>query len=128
MRFEIEYFVLDNGTCPIREFIDSLDAVMKARCLAKVRLLSELGNELRFPHSRHLEGGIFELRIQSGSNISRILYFFFSGRKIVLKNGFIKKSQKTPAGEKEKAERYRILYERRQQCGNTHLRNISKKA
>lgn len=46
------------------------------------------------PYSEHLVDGIFELRAQSGSNISRILYFFVIGRKIVLTNGFVKKNAK----------------------------------
>ena len=50
------------------------------------------------------------LRAKSGSNISRILYFFVVGRRIVLTNGFIKKSQKTPRNEIEKAKRYRADY------------------
>ena len=41
---------------------------------------------------------------------SRILYFFVVGRRIVLTNGFIKKSQKTPRNEIEKAKRYRADY------------------
>ena len=36
-----------------------------------------------------MEDGIFELRIKSGSDISRILYFFFVGDKAILTNGFI---------------------------------------
>ena len=54
--------------------------------------------------------GIFELRAKVGSDISRVLYFFFVGRKIILTNGFIKKTQKTPRGEIEKANTYRKEY------------------
>ncbi|MFC2444512.1 MAG: type II toxin-antitoxin system RelE/ParE family toxin [Veillonella parvula] len=36
------------------------------------------------------------MRTKQGSNISRILYFFFVGKCIVLTNGFVKKSMKTP--------------------------------
>jgi phage-related protein len=40
-------------------------------------------------------------------------YFFFIGEKIVLTNGFVKKSQKTPRAEKELAKKYKADYERR---------------
>lgn len=45
------------------------------------------------------DDGIFKLRIKQSSNISRILYFFFKDRKIILTNGFVKKAQKTSLGE-----------------------------
>jgi phage-related protein len=47
------------------------------------------------------------------------LYFFFAGRKVVLTNGFVKKSQKTPKTEKELAKKYKTDYERR--YGNEQL-------
>jgi len=39
-----------------------------------------------------------------------VLYFFFVGRKIILTNGFVKKTQKTPASEVETAKKYRAEY------------------
>ncbi len=59
------------------------------------------------PYSEHLIDGIFEIRVKSGSDISRVLYFFVIGRKFVLTNGFIKKTQKTPKNEIELAKKYR---------------------
>jgi phage-related protein len=49
---------------------------------------------------------IWECRIQFGSNAYRILCFFL-GNSVVLTHGFVKKSQKTPAREIERAEAYR---------------------
>ena len=46
-----------------------------------------------------MEDGIFELRCKLGSNITRALYFFYVGKRIVVTNGFVKKTQKTPPGE-----------------------------
>lgn len=62
------------------------------------------------PYSEELQDGIFELRAKVGSDISRVLYFFMVGRKIILTNGFIKKTQKAPKSEIEKAKRYRDDY------------------
>ncbi len=45
------------------------------------------------------EDGIFELRAQQGSDITRVLYFFQIGNKAYLTNGFTKKTQKTPPSE-----------------------------
>lgn len=52
-----------------------------------------------FPLVRHVEGDLWELREESTTNIYRIIYFFFSGRRIVLLHGFQKKGQKLPQRE-----------------------------
>ena len=52
----------------------------------------------------------FKIRAKFGSDISRVLYFFFAGRRVVLTNGFVKKTQKTqktPKAEIELAKQYR---------------------
>lgn len=75
------------------------------------------GNELREPYSKSLSDGIFEIRAIQGNNIARVLYFFVVGKKIILTNGFVKKTQKTPDGEIELAKKYRADYE----CGMESL-------
>ena len=72
-----------------------------------VELLEEYGNQVREPYSKHLEDGIFEIRGKTGNDISRVLYFFYFGSRIVLTNGFVKKTQKTPRQEIELAKKYR---------------------
>ena len=54
---------------------------------------------------KHMQGtkGLYEIRVEVGSNIYRIFSFFDKGNLIVLGNGFHKKSQKTPKQEIEKA-------------------------
>lgn len=42
---------------------------------------------------------IFEMRCKFGSNITRVLYFFYYEGKIIMTNGFVKKTQKTPKEE-----------------------------
>ena len=108
--FEIIFYDLPNGEEPAKEFIQSLDIKMRAKMLRTVLMLQENGFELREPQSKHLDDGIFELRAKVGSDISRVLYFFVIGKKAILTNGFIKKTQKTPPGEIEKAKAYRKEY------------------
>lgn len=76
-------------------------------------LLQQVGSELRLPYSEYLEDGIFEVRAKQETNITRVLYFFFVGKKIVLTNGFVKKTQKTPKNELELAKKYRDEYKSR---------------
>lgn len=76
-----------------------------------VDALRDFGNDLREPYSKPLSDGIFELHMKVGSNISRVLYFFVVGNKIVLTHGFVKK---TPPSEIDRAKRYRADYLSRQ--------------
>jgi len=54
---------------------------------------------------KHLVGtnGLYEARVQLGSNIWRVFCFFDEGKLVILLNGFQKKTQKTPKKEIEKA-------------------------
>lgn len=93
----------------------SLDVKMRAKTLRTIQLLQNFGFDLREPYSKSLGDGIFELRTQVGNSISRVLYFFIVGQKIILTNGFIKKTQKTPAKEIELAKKYRSDYLKNQE-------------
>ena len=61
----------------------------------------------------HMTGtdGLFEVRVELGSNIYRIFAFFDKVNLVVLGNGFQKKTQKTPKTEIEKALKIKAEYE-----------------
>lgn len=115
--FEIVFYKKEDDTKPVAEFIKGLEPKMKRKTLQEIGLLKEFGTELREPYSKSLKDGLFELRVQQSNNISRIFYFFFDGQKIVMTNGFIKKTQKTPQAELDKALKYKSDYERRMNNG-----------
>ena len=54
--------------------------------------------------------GIFEVRVEYSSNIYRVFCFFDKGNLIILVNGFLKKTQKTPKRELELAEKLKQEY------------------
>lgn len=108
--FEIIFYDRVDGEEPAKDFLKSLDIKMRAKMLRTISILQNNGYELREPYSKHLTDGIFELRAKVGTDISRVLYFFVIGRKIILTNGFIKKTQKTPQEEIERAKIYRADY------------------
>ena len=110
---DVDYYKFEDGSNPIDPYLDALDPKMRAKVFRTIVLLEQFGTSLILPHSEHLEDGIFELRIKQGSNIERVLYFFFIGNKAILTNGFSKKQQKTPPGEIQLAKDRRIDYERR---------------
>jgi phage-related protein len=112
--FKLKFYETKAGKKPIEDFLISLDNKMRTKAIHELMLLRERGTELREPYSKAIGDGIFELRIQLGSDASRIFYFFYVDYRIVLTNGFIKKSQKTPLAELDKAKRYKKDYEERQ--------------
>ena len=61
---------------------------------------------------KHLKGtnGLYEARIQLGSDIWRVFCFFDRGKLVILLNGFRKKTQKTPKKEIDKAIRLMKQY------------------
>jgi len=60
----------------------------------------------------HMTGtdGIWEIRVEVGSNIFRAFSFFDEGKLIVIANAFQKKSQKTPKNELELARKIKKQY------------------
>lgn len=111
--FDIEFYHLPNGIVPVEEFLDSLNVKMRSKAIYSLSILEEQGNRLREPFSKSLGDGLFELRIKFASDITRIFYFFVVDNKIVLTNGFVKKTVKTPKSELDLARKYKADYERR---------------
>ena len=112
--FDVEYYELPNGDKPVKQFINSLDIKMRVKALGSIDILAENGNTLREPYSKAIDKGLFELRIKFAGDITRIFYFFFVGNKIILTNGFLKKTRKTPPSEIALAMKYKADYEGRQ--------------
>lgn len=108
--FDVIFYEKEDGSEPAKEFLNSLDTKMLAKMARTIAVLQINGSALREPYSKPLEDGIFELRAKVGSDISRVLFFFFIDRRIILTNGFIKKTNKTPKSEIEKANQYRADY------------------
>lgn len=108
--YQIEFYSKPDGTEPAKDFILELDNKMRAKTLRTIVLLRDAGPSLREPYSKSLDDGIFEIRTKFGTDITRVLYFFVVGKKIILTNGFVKKTQKTPASEITLAKQYRADY------------------
>lgn len=119
--FEIIFYEKPDGTEPAKDFLLSVDTKMRARLVKIIELLSVNGTSLSKPYSEYLTDGIFEIRAKVGSDISRVLYFFIVGKKIILTNGFIKKTQKTPKNEIESAKKYRKDFLERNENQNDKL-------
>ena len=111
--YEVLFYDLPDGSKPVKDFMDTLDAKMFVKVVRTIDMLKQVGPSMRLPYSEHLDDGIFEIRVKQGTNITRVLYFFFVGKKIILTNGFVKKTQKTPKNELALAKKYRDEYKSR---------------
>ena len=95
-----------------QDFFDKQTKKVKAKIIWTFDLIEDLQ---RVPETylKHLEStdGLYEIRVQLGSDIFRIFCFFDHGQLVVLANGFQKKSQKTPKKEIEMALKIKAEYE-----------------
>ena len=107
---EIIFYKTETGKKPAEEFVLSLGNLLRAKTIRTILRLRDYGHMLREPDSKPLRDGIFELRTEADGELSRVLYFFVVGNKAVLTHGFVKKTQKTPSAEIEKAIAYRKKY------------------
>ncbi len=94
-------------------FFDKQTKKVKAKIVWTFDLIEDTQ---RVPETylKHIEGtnGLFEIKIQFGSDIFRIFCFFDKGQLIILANGFQKKTQKTPKKEIELAIKIKSEYEK----------------
>ena len=93
------------------EFYSDQTTKVQKKILWTLRVIEDLD---RIPeiYFKHLEGtdGIYEIRVQTGSDIFRIFCFFDDNNLVVIGHGFQKKTQKTPEREIEKGEKIKREY------------------
>lgn len=95
------------------DFFDKQKMKVKDKIIWTFRLIETL-RLVPEAYLKHIEGtnGLYEIRVQLGSDIFRIFCFFDKGKLVVLANGFQKKTQKAPKSEIEKALKIKEEYEK----------------
>jgi phage-related protein len=107
----VNFYRLHNGNSPVEEFLDSLTGKQAQKVLWVLQLIEELDVIPRQYFKKLVDrDGIWEVRIQFGKDIFRLLGFFDGGTLLILTNGFAKKTQKTPSQEIALAVRRREEY------------------
>jgi phage-related protein len=96
----INFYRLPNGHSSVEEFLDLLAGKQAQKVLWVLQLIEEL-EVIPRQYFKKLVGSedIWEVRIQFGNDIFRLLGFFDDGSLLILTNGFAKKTQKTPPQE-----------------------------
>ena len=102
---QINFYRNKKGRCYVEEFLDSLNGKQAQKVVWVLRLIEEL-DTVPSQYLRKLVNtdDIWEVRVLFSGNIFRLLGFFEESSTLILTNGFIKKSQKTPADEIKVAE------------------------
>ena len=105
---EILFYKTRTGKCPVEEFLDALTAKQAKKVTWVMTLVETLELVLK-QYFKKLEStdGIWEIRVDFGSDTYRFLGFMHKGSLVILTNAFAKKSQKTPLSEIDLAEQRR---------------------
>jgi phage-related protein len=93
------------------DFFEKLKPKVKQKFNWTLQLIATV-ERVPVKYFRHMTNstGIYEIRVEYGSNIYRVFSFFDEGNLVVLINGFQKKTQKTPKRELELAEKLKKQY------------------
>lgn len=102
--WQVLFYRTAEGDSPVRAFLESLDEKTRTRFAWSIEQLRVRNVQARPPLVKHLEGKIWELREESATQIYRLLYFFYTGQKVVFLHGFQKKTSKVPRREIETAQ------------------------
>lgn len=97
--FTISYYSAD-----VQEQIAELPDTLAARYIVLSRRMVALGPNLGEPHTKAFGDGLFEMRLKGAEGIARVFFCTLVGKRIVMLHSFIKKSERTPAREREVAE------------------------
>jgi len=92
---EVVIFIEEDGSCPLLEWMDTLQPKAQDKCIVKIERLEEMGHELRRPEADYLRDKIYELRAALQGIQYRILYFFHN-KLGVISHGLIKTGDEVP--------------------------------
>ncbi len=108
---EINFYHLENGDCPVQDYLDSLSNKQVEKAFFVLDLIENFDIvPSKFFKKLEATDDIWEARIQYGNNIFRLFGFFDGNNLIILNHAFTKKTQKTPDKEIKIAERRKKEY------------------
>jgi phage-related protein len=112
--FTIEWYVDESGRSRALEYFLDQPKDKRRKLLNLFRLMGDFGKIHDKTKFRSEEDGVYAFKPQP----DRYLCFFFKGKKIIVTNAFVKKAQKLPQAEKERALKAFQSYERRVKEGS----------
>ncbi len=107
---EVVFYKEDNESVPLIDWLDSIPAKVRHKCIVRLERLEQLGHELRRPEADILRDGIYELRVGFQGVNYRMLYFFHGDIAAVVSHG-LTKERAVPPVEIDRAIRRKQLFE-----------------
>jgi phage-related protein len=107
--YEVEFYYDENGKSEIVEMLDELgeraatsktERINREKILVYIGVLAKHGTKVGQPIVKHIKDDIWELRPLR----NRIFFFYWKDNRYILLHHFIKKTQKTPVRELNKAQ------------------------
>ena len=118
MKRSIKFYRTETGKCPVEEFLENLPGKVAQKVTWTLELIKSVDMIPRNYFKKLVNSkDIWECRVNYGSNIYRLFCFWDDDSLIILTHGLIKKTQKTPSAEIERAEQYKTDYFRRKNHG-----------
>lgn len=111
--YNFYYFCMIREIITFGNYFEEFSKKLNVKVLEKIDYIFEIietQERISEKFLKHIENGLFEIRIEYQSNIYRIFCCFDEGKLVVLFNGFHKKDQKTPRKEIEKAHKIMSEY------------------
>ena len=108
---KIKFYRLEKGKSPVEDFFDSLSNKQFENISFVLDLIEQI-DIVPSQYFKKLKGTdhIWEIRVQHGNNIFRILGFFDGKNLVILNHDFTRKSQKIPQKEISVAEKLFTVY------------------
>lgn len=97
--WSVEFYCFSSGNSPVLDWFNEQSPKVQAKFLQIFKLLKENGISVGKPYVAPLEDKLYEIRVKQNTNIYRIVYFAYTGKRFILLHGFPKKTQKTPRKE-----------------------------
>ncbi len=107
--YQIEFYFDDKGQSQPRDYLENMAASDVKKLAHLLQLMGDVGTIRNKEKFRNEGDKIYAFKPQP----HRFLCFFVSGKKIIITNAFMKKQQKLPSAEKERALEKKIDYEAR---------------
>ena len=118
--WQLIFYIDDEGNEPVKDFILEQPDGAIAEILHVFKLLRQFNISLGMPYVRKIDkSGVRELRIKHGSDIYRIFFFAYTGRKFILLHAILKKEDKIAENDKKLAIQRMDDYKSRQTPENS---------
>ena len=115
--YTIKYYESAKGEKPVNKYLDSLSAKARAAFIKRQELLERGLLPFKRPYIAYLRNKIYEFRVKTDNNQHRTLFFFIFKKSLLFTHGFMKKTEKVPKKEIDRALKYKADFEERYKKG-----------